>query len=275
MFPHSFLHSALTLLSVWKVSPGPIAADCGKNYTAKLKIGIQIILSEDKVLMICVSTISTNSPRADHLIGRWATFGDRADASRRRTSSTQHCSLLARGLLRAILFQFTSQKDWLLRANDHGKLFSETKAGAAGPYICLAHTVGMVACAVGNIGPIGVDVEQHTVRNFQNIAKYAFGPTERALVDKGGAAEFYRIWTLREAMGKATGQGLELVTDRIDRALNDSNEMCWISLCGGSHWLLIHLYPQPGFSLAAAVDVTKNNDEVKESFTLIDAEALS
>ena len=34
---------------------------------------------------------------------------------------------------------------------------------------------------------------------------------------KEGITEFYRIWTLREAIAKATGEGLVMAMDGVDR----------------------------------------------------------
>ena len=53
------------------------------------------------------------------------------------------------------------------------------------------------------------------------MAEATFGPLETQRVGRTGERGFYRIWTVREAMGKATGEGLRLVADRLDRAQLD------------------------------------------------------
>ena len=66
-------------------------------------------------------------------------------------------------------------------------------------------------------GDIGVDIEYlGRSRPFRDIADAAFGAGERRSVEAGGAAAFYRIWTLREALAKATGRGLPMVVDQQD-----------------------------------------------------------
>lgn len=65
---------------------------------------------------------------------------------------------------------------------------------------------------------MGIDIESHNaLRDIDAIAEAAFGPGEREAVRREGPAAFYRIWTIREAVAKATGEGMVSVTDRHDR----------------------------------------------------------
>jgi hypothetical protein len=84
------------------------------------------------------------------------------------------------------------------------------------------------------------------------MAAWGFGPGECAAATIGGAAAFYRIWTLREAMGKATGEGLALATDRHDRFGSGPAVGAWRARIAEQDWLLAHIYPRPGISLAVA-----------------------
>ena len=224
--------------------------------------------------MIVFTKVLTSEPAAQRLIDRWATAEDQGHASLRRTAAAEANSLLARSALRGLLECFTGHGNWVIRADSVGKLFAETKAGAPGPFISLAHTPGMAACAVGDIGPLGIDVECHRPRAFAAIADYAFGPGERGLVEAQGIETFYRIWTLREAMGKATGQGLELVTDGRDRVLNDSESTSWLTRCDDVWWALTHCLPQPGFSLALAARADGKINDVGQIFELVAADTL-
>jgi phosphopantetheinyl transferase len=131
---------------------------------------------------------------------------------------------------------------------DDGKPFL---AGTDAPAISIAHSAGLVATALSRVGAVGVDIEAHnSTRNWMGIAETYFGPREVAQAASGGARAFYRIWTVREAIGKATGEGLLTdCRDRVDAAA--PHEGAWLSADG--HWLLAHLEPRPGFSLALAV----------------------
>jgi phosphopantetheinyl transferase len=83
--------------------------------------------------------------------------------------------------------------------------------------VSLAHSGAMVACATASDGAIGIDVERmDSGRPLLALARAAFGPAETAEVRSGGIAAFYRIWTLREALAKASGNGFELLVNRKD-----------------------------------------------------------
>lgn len=127
------------------------------------------------------------------------------------------------------------------------------------PDISISHSAGMAAAVVSHVGPVGIDIEAHrATRNWRGIAETYFGPRECAVAMSEGVSAFYRIWTLREAMGKATGEGL--LTDRTDRvgSLVPADQGTWIS--EDRQWLLTHLVPRQGLSLAIAVQPQGNLD---------------
>nr|WP_294527549.1 4'-phosphopantetheinyl transferase superfamily protein [uncultured Rhodopila sp.] len=85
------------------------------------------------------------------------------------------------------------------------------------PFCSLSHSGDMVACGLARIGRIGIDIERIRIgRRILAISQAAFGPAERAAVEFGGAETFYRVWTLREALAKASGAGSGLLVDRVD-----------------------------------------------------------
>ena len=206
--------------------------------------------------MIVLATAGAETALADSLIERWATSADMAHAASRRSPAARHVSLLARAGIRALLFGQTAQNEWVLRADRRGKLSAIDAKGHAGPALCVAHTRGRIACALGDnsgdVRAIGVDIEAHRPRNFSAIAKWSFGPQECAAVAAGDVATFYRIWTLREALGKATGEGLALATDRRDRAADGPDSGTWRKRIGQQDWLLGHFRPTQTISLAFA-----------------------
>lgn len=71
----------------------------------------------------------------------------------------------------------------------------------------ISHSSNYVACVIGD-RPVGIDIEKaREVR--QNLAKRFFDISEAEWIKECDSDErFFRIWTLKEAYGKATGQGV-------------------------------------------------------------------
>lgn len=202
--------------------------------------------------MIVLATACAESALADRLIERFATSADRAHVAQRNSPAARHLSLLARASLRAVLVSQTGRSDWQICPDSRGKLSIRDVTGRGGAAICLAHTRGMVACALGDMCALGVDIEGHRTRDFTAIAERSFGPRECDALRDRGAPAFYRIWTLREAIGKATGDGLQLVTDRRDRVDGGPYDGVWHQCIDEDNWVLGHFQLDHGMSVAIA-----------------------
>ena len=75
-------------------------------------------------------------------------------------------------------------------------------------YFNLSHTLGWSLCALSD-APVGVDIEVPRPRR-EGLWRFCLTDGEYAafLASGGGWEEFYRLWTLKEAWCKYTGQGL-------------------------------------------------------------------
>ena len=130
--------------------------------------------------------------------------------------------------------------------------FSHRDCGRC-PSVSLSHSGGWVACAITDAGAIGVDIEAHTSgRDFSGIAGAVFGPDEQRQVAAHGASGFYRVWTLKEAMAKASGGGIVEVADRTDRVAKDPKEGFWRADIGITSWWLAHAQ-MSGLSMSLAI----------------------
>jgi phosphopantetheinyl transferase len=195
--------------------------------------------------------VLTEHPIASRIISNWATEPDCLHARSRRLGDRG--ALLARAALRSLLYAWSGSDVWEFQNDARGKLSATSADGEAGPYVSLAHTRGAVGVAVARGAAIGIDLERHRQRDFGRIAEYGFGPREQLRIDQQGMPEFYRIWTVREAIAKATGQGLALVTDGLDRVQSGPPVGFWTTRCDGEDWLLHHSRPATDLSLAIAV----------------------
>jgi 4'-phosphopantetheinyl transferase len=192
---------------------------------------------------------------ADDVLLRWSSPEDHVSGVRRR-------SLLARAMLRRMLVHVTGVPalGWVFDAEPSGRPIARNASSDRVPSVSLSHSGGWVAVAVSDVGAVGIDIEVHRPRrNFNRIAATAFGPEEQCLVAADGAPGFYRIWTLKEAMAKASGAGLAEVADRIDRAAGGPREGAWRANVGTTPWWLAHTTPVPGVSLALAIRDTSAN----------------
>lgn len=166
-------------------------------------------------------------------------------------------------LARALLYDLLNGTigipgNWRIASEQSGRPILSGYAGVA-PSVSIAHSAGWVACGLAQDGEIGVDLEEHRPeRNWTEIAASVFGPQESSRTMQEGISGFYRIWSLREALSKATGAGLAAVTDKKDRVEGGPLKGRWSATIDGSFWSLWHeemacRMPQNRFSLAVAI----------------------
>jgi 4'-phosphopantetheinyl transferase len=202
---------------------------------------------------VSLAVLAMESPIAAALIARWLSPEDQVQAAKYRRPKAQWGSLLARAMLKALLAPPTAGESWAFIPDSRGKLRVAAPDGT-GVEVSISHSCALVACAVSHVGPIGIDIEAHRPRAYDAIARYGFGAGEQDQVARLGARAFYRIWTLREAMAKATGEGLALAVDGVDRIDPSPEEGCWTSQpAQGPAWRLAHEFLEPGYSLALAL----------------------
>jgi hypothetical protein len=103
--------------------------------------------------------------------------------------------------------------------------------------VTLSHSRAIAACAFSDLGAIGVDVEFRTNRSFQAIAAIAFGPNEREVVAREGRNAFYRIWTLREALVKASISGIPRLADGCDYFSEAPRMGTWRGVIDNQEWI--------------------------------------
>jgi 4'-phosphopantetheinyl transferase len=136
--------------------------------------------------------------------------GERARAERFVFDQHRWSFIAAHALTRSMLAALCG-----LRTRD--VRFGRTSEGR--PYLLgggldfsLTHTGGFVAAAVCTRGRVGLDAEPARSgpgpgREVQ-VADAYFDPAEATLVRRDGREAFIRLWTLKEAVLKATGAGL-------------------------------------------------------------------
>jgi 4'-phosphopantetheinyl transferase len=186
---------------------------------------------------------------------------ERARADRFHFAADRDAYATAHALLRVMLSKEAgiAPADWRFRAAHGGKPEIDPALGQPDLRFSLSHTRGMVACAVGRGHDLGVDVEACDPSHpALEVAQRFFAPAEAALLGRLPPAQrnvaFYRIWTLKEAYLKATGQGITGPLDSFAFTL-DPVSIAFSTPGSGQPdgWQFTEFRPGPGHRLALAI----------------------
>ncbi len=124
---------------------------------------------------------------------------------RKTNTESRTDTLIGRILLRRILFEkFGIQpENTIIDVNENGKPYLRDHCDI---YFSISHTKNCVSCAVGEC-PIGLDVEMICDKDHSKVASRMFTENEQ-LVSGKSAADFFRIWTMKESFVKMNGEGI-------------------------------------------------------------------
>lgn len=97
--------------------------------------------------------------------------------------------------------------------------------GCDNVHISVSHSGNTFVCLIGS-STVGVDIQQERKVDIIGISRRYFSPRERDIVDKEGAAGFFRLWTRKEAYAKYRGNGLGDIIAGI--SVTDRNDVLFI-----------------------------------------------
>lgn len=165
--------------------------------------------------------------------------------------------VLGRGRLREILGARTGTAPAALRFDygAHGK-----PALAGGPFFNLSHSGGLACLAISETADLGCDIEAFRFVE-EGVAERFFAPAEHAarlaLPEAERQAAFFRIWTRKEAVVKAIGDGLSIPLDAFDVTIDAGTppRMTRLDPAHGvaAEWRLAHLDLGPAMVGALAI----------------------
>ncbi|WP_102225042.1 4'-phosphopantetheinyl transferase family protein [Acidimangrovimonas sediminis] len=126
-----------------------------------------------------------------------------------------------------------------------------------GPAFNLSHAGGWAALAVCDADlPLGLDIEAHRAVEPE-VAERFFAPAEAAALRglRGPAREtaFFRLWTRKEALVKAVGQGLSLPLDSFAVTVDAAARLLRLDHDDAAAWTLTDLAPGAGLQGALAL----------------------
>jgi len=200
----------------------------------------------------------------DEDIAAWAELlspSERARVERFRQADDRRRFSLGRGLLRTMLGRRLGRPpaSLVFSANLQGK---PILADANGLAFNVSHSGDYVLVAVGYAAAIGVDVERwRPGLDLMGVGRQVFTAAELALIetapDTQKAFRFFRQWTFKEAVAKASGLGLSLDVKRFEIEFPDELPHLVAhgaeELGAASDWRLEPVALEAGYSAALAV----------------------
>ena len=174
-------------------------------------------------------------------------------------------TIVGRGLLRTLLGGYLGQDPARLEFTygPQGKPALARDGPGSSLEFNLSHSGGLAIYAFSWGRRLGIDLER--VRHLpeaDRLASRFFSARENALIrSRSGEPKlvaFFTIWTCKEAILKAEGDGLTKPLSRTEVSLSEGQPVRLISVDGSTgraaHWRLETFAPAPGYQAALAVE---------------------
>jgi 4'-phosphopantetheinyl transferase len=170
-----------------------------------------------------------------------------------------------RGILRRLLARYlqVGPDELCFSTSGHGKPYLTGPSNHFDLRFNLSHSNGRALFAFTRSHEVGVDIEYlQRLIDWKPVAELMFSPRENAelaaLSPENRLPGFFHGWTRKEAVLKATGEGIALGMNQIEVSLTPTMP-CRLLVFRGeaarcSEWSLRHLDPAPDFVGAVAVE---------------------
>ncbi|MBM3984222.1 MAG: 4'-phosphopantetheinyl transferase superfamily protein [Planctomycetes bacterium] len=188
-----------------------------------------------------------------------------ARAARMAGEALRRRFLVAHGVLRVLVAQHAGLEPGALRFDTSGEAGGKPRLAGPPPARAtdfnLSHSGELALLAVASGVEVGVDVEQvQPLHDLGPLVRRVMSPAEaQALLDLPAGRrveEWYRAWTRKEAVLKATGRGLELDPREVQLLPPDftpaSSSPRFARATRGATFSVALLQPAPGYVAAVA-----------------------
>jgi len=191
---------------------------------------------------------------------------ERARAERFRFPRDRDRFIVSRGTLRTLLGRYlnTSPDHVQFRYGDKGKPALVEPLASMGLEFNLSHSEDLMVCAIAHQQAIGIDLEYlRPVTDLENLTQRFFTPREHAAIHalEGDRCirSFFQHWTCKEAVLKATGNGL-MSLSAIEICLqHDTAKLVQHNDASAPAWSLQLFTPAPGYIGAVAINAPKRS----------------
>jgi 4'-phosphopantetheinyl transferase len=225
-------------------------------------VPVELRLAEPEV-HVWVSSLRLSSDALAGLLGMLSPC-ERERAGKFRFEIHRHRFIAGRGLLRTLLGHYLQLNPSKLNFiySPQGKPALEPRRSWAGLHFNLSHAEDLALFAVTQVGPVGIDVESiRPVPEMADLVARFFSRREKELFQKippnGQPAVFFNLWTRKEALLKATGEGITEHLNQVEVSFLPNEPAQVLTISGNSEvaarWTLDALAPVPGFVGAVAV----------------------
>jgi 4'-phosphopantetheinyl transferase len=167
--------------------------------------------------------------------------------------------VIAHGLLRDALSRYhaVEPSEWRFAADQYGRPALARDFTQIDVDFNLAHTDGLVACAVTRSNRVGIDAETIDKKIDEELTSRYLSPKEAAEVATHSVEEqtvrFLELWTLKEAAVKAIGLGLSESLQRFSFLLEGPSIYFEDTVAAGMGWSFALFAPSPRHRIAVAV----------------------
>lgn len=148
-------------------------------------------------------------------LGELLSHEERCRVARIRVPTERARRTAARGILRLLLSRYLNGEARALeiRAGEHGKPLLVGEAACTGLHFNLSHSEGRALYGFTRSGPIGVDLERvRALPEIEALSRVLFTEREHGVFANLDPTlrtwAFFRGWTRKEAILKATGAGI-------------------------------------------------------------------
>jgi len=230
---------------------------------AGLRRGDPLALSEAHVHVWCLSL--ERPPEELALFFSLLSSDEKAHAERFYFEKNRDQYAVGRGLLRTLLGGYLGEEPARIgfAYGPHGKPALATAGRERSLEFNLSHSGNLAIYAFSWGRRLGIDLER--VRPMPDEDRFAdrfFSARESALVRSlagdGKLAAFFTIWTCKEAVLKADGDGLAKPINETEVSLSEGEPVRLVSVDGdqeqAAHWRLETFAPAPGYQAALAVE---------------------
>jgi len=187
-----------------------------------------------------------SSPRLDVLLDD--VERDRAAAYRRSEDRDRFLvgCVLAKTAVARVTGRVPDEVAFDRSCRDCGKQHGKTRVVGGGPELSVSHSGDLVAVAVYPVYPVGVDVEQvRDIHDREALTRYVMSDAE--------TGDLFIAWTRKEAVTKATGDGLRVSFKDVVLAEEPPRVVSWPYEMPPSAVRLFDLTAAPGYVAALAV----------------------